>query len=67
MAWESVFLSALSRRNTAKRAVFGQRIFDVVHNMFGWDCGRCCDDGVAVACAAQLVLRTLEKLFTTSL
>ena len=57
------FLSlAFSFGDTTQRAVFGQRLFDVVNNIFGRDRGWCCDDGVAAACPAQLVLRALEKL-----
>ena len=67
MARGFVLRPALSYSGATQRTVFGQRLFDVVHNIFGRDCGRCCDDGVVVACSAQLVLRTLEKLETYSI
>ena len=62
MARGFVLRPALSCSGATQRTVFGQRLFDVVHNIFGRDRGRHCDDGVAAACPAQLVLRDLEKL-----
>ncbi len=53
---------ALSFRDTTQRAVFAQRLPNVVDEISGWDFGWYRDDGAAVACSAQLVLRALEKL-----
>ena len=62
MAWGLVLRPALSCGDRTRRAVFAQRLVNVVHKISGWDCGWYRDDGVAVACSAQLVLRALEKL-----
>ena len=62
MAWRLVLRPVISFRRPTQRTVFTERFPNVVDNIFGRDCGRCRNDGVAVACFAQLVLCTLEKL-----
>ena len=62
MAWGLVLRPVISFRRPTQRAVLAQRLVNVVHKISGWDCGWYRDDGVAVACSAQLVLRALEKL-----
>ena len=64
MARWSFLSHALFFGDTTQRAVFAERLANVVHKISGRYLGRCRDDGPVVACSAQLVLRALEKLET---
>ena len=52
----------ISFRRPTQRTVFTVRVPRVVANRVGRDCGRGRNDGVAVACFAEWVLRALVKL-----